>query len=206
MEELILLAPDEQYNPMNSGKRHRNRARALFEPLLLHQRILRQIIDAQLGEWLCVKLLDSREPNAVREKALIRRQQLPERATLHAWDDELCGALDGKADERTLSLLLATMLDGFPRGMAPNVRTYVEGAILVIGDHTLASEILAAAIVRIWRKDRFPPTIAELLDECDHARQGAINARRVVTKMLAILDNAQEILIATGDIGQTQTG
>lgn len=117
-----------------------------------------------------------------------------------------CAALSTERPTKERSLLLATLLDGFPRGMAPNVRTYVEGAILVIGDHPLASEILAAAIVRIWRKDRFPPTIAELLDECDHARQGATNARRVATKMLAILDNAEEILIATGDIGPTPTG
>lgn len=198
MEELTLIAPNEQGNSTIAGKRYNHRARALFGPLLVHQRILRQIIDAQLGEWLGVKLLDLREPNAVRDRALIRRQQLPQREMLHTWDDELCRALDGKADEKTLSLLLATMLDGFPRGMVPNIQTYVEGALLVIGDHVLAPEILAAAIIRIWRKDRFPPTIAELFDECDHVRQGAINARRVITKMLALLDNAEEALIVTG--------
>jgi hypothetical protein len=200
MEELMLISPDERRNLTIAGRRYGNRARALFEPLLIHQRILRQIIDAHLGEWIGVKLLDLRDPIAVRDRALIRRQQLPERKTLHAWDDELCRALDGKADEKTLSLLLATLLDGFPRGMVPNIRTYVEGALLVIGDNALPPEILAAAIVRIWRKNKFPPTISELLDECDHARQGAINARRVVTKMLALLDNAEEAIIATGDL------
>ncbi|MBM3564282.1 MAG: hypothetical protein FJX16_00085 [Alphaproteobacteria bacterium] len=200
MEELTLIAPSQRNDRTFADKRHSNRARTLFEPLLVHQHILRQIVDAQLGAWIGVKLLDLRDPSAVRDKALIRRRQLPERETLHAWDDELCRALDGKADEKALSLLLATLLDGFPRGMVPNVRTYVEGALLVVGDHALAPEILAAAIVRIWRKDRFPPTISEVLDECDHARQGATNARRVVTKMLALLDNAEEVLIATGDI------
>lgn len=138
----------------------------------------------------------------MREKALTRHRQLPQRETLHAWDDELCRALDGKADEHMLSVLLATMLDGFPRGMVPNVRTYVGGALLVMGDDALSPEIIAATIIRIWRKVRFPPTIAELLDEFDHARQGAVNARRVVAKMIALLDNAEEILIATGDIDQ----
>ena len=98
---------------------------------------------------------DLRDPNAARDKALIRLQQLPSRETLHAWDDELSLALDGKADEKILSLLLATMLDGFPRGMVPNIRTYVEGTLLVIADQALSPEILAAAILRIWRKDRF---------------------------------------------------
>jgi hypothetical protein len=37
-----------------------------------------------------------------------------------------------------------------------------------------------------------------LLDECDRARQGATNVRRVVTKMLALQDNAEEVLFATG--------
>ena len=202
MEELTLITPNERNVPLFAAKRCGNRARALFEPLLAHQQILRRIIDAQLGEWISVKLLDVRDPAAVRERAFIRLQQLPQRQTLHAWDDELCRALDGKADEQTLSILLTTMLDGFPRGMAPNIRTYVEGALLVLGDETLAPEILAAAIVRIWRKDKFPPTISELLDERDRARQGATNARRVVAKMIALLDNAEETLSATGEIRQ----
>ncbi len=146
MEEFTLIVPDEGCRRAITGKRYANRARALFEPLLLHQRILRQIVDAQLGEWLCVKLLDSREPNAVHEKALSRRQQLPERVTLHGWDDELCGALDGQADEKTLSLLLATKLDGFPRGMAPNVRTYVE------------AQFWSLAITLLRQKSSLPPS------------------------------------------------
>ena len=154
MEELTLIAPGERDHPTVLSKRHGNRARALFEPLLAHQRILRGIVDKQLGEWLGIRLLDLRAPNAERDKAPIRLQQLPSRETLHAWDDELCHALDGKADEKILSLLLATMLDGFPRGMVPNIRTYVEGALLVIGDQALSPEILTAAILRIWRKDR----------------------------------------------------
>lgn len=176
-------------------------ARAL-RAAIAHQQILRRILDAQLGEWIGVKLLDVRNSAAVRDRAFIRVQQLPQRETLHAWDDELCRALDGKADEKTLSVLLTTLLDGFPRGMVPNIRTFVEGALIVIDDHALAPEILAAAIVRIWRKNKFPPTISELLDECDRARQGATNARRVVAKMIAILDNAEEVLVATGEIRQ----
>lgn len=196
MEELTLITPNERNVPLFAAKRCGNRARALFEPLLAYQQILRQILDDQLGERIGVKLLDLRDPAAVRERAFIRRKQLPQREMLHAWDDELCRALDGKADEKTLSILLTTLLDGFPRGMVPNIRTFVEGALIVIDDHALAPEILAAAIVRIWRKNKFPPTISELLDECDRARQGALNARRVVTKMLALLDNAEEVLFA----------
>jgi len=70
--------------------------------------------------------------------------------------------------------------------------------LLVIGGRALSPEILAAAIVRIWRKNKFPPAISELLDECEEATQAATNARRVVTKMLALLDNAEDALIATG--------
>lgn len=142
----------------------------------------------------------------MREKALIRLQQLPQREALHAWDDELHRALDVKTDAHTLSVLLATMLDGFPLGMVPNVRTYVGGAFLVIGDDAFSPEIIAAAIIRIWRKDKFPPTIAELRDEFDHARQGAVNARRVVAKMIALLDNAEEILAATDDFDEARKG
>ena len=200
MEEFTLIVPDEGRHGAILGNRQANRARALLEPPLAHERILRRIIDAQLGDWLRLKLLDLRTPTAMRDRALTRLRELPQRETLHAWDDELCRALDGKADEPMLSVLLATMLDGFPRGMIPNARTYVAGALLVIGDHALSPEILAAAILRIWRKDRFPPTIAEVVDECERARQHATSARRVVTKMIALMDNAEEVLIATGDL------
>jgi len=70
-----------------------NRVRALFEPLLAHQRILRQIIELKLNDWLSVPLLDLRDPQAVRDRALARHQRLPTRDALHAWDDELCRAL-----------------------------------------------------------------------------------------------------------------
>ncbi|MGE4174164.1 MAG: hypothetical protein AB7F41_16985 [Methylocystis sp.] len=75
-----------------------------------------------------------------------------------------------------------------------------------MGDDARSLEIIAAAIIRIWRKDRFPPTIAELQEEFDHARQGAANARRVVTKMIALLDNAEEILAATGGFDEARKG
>jgi len=201
MEEFTLIVPDQEPHGAIGGKHQAGLAQALLEPLLAHERILRRIVDAELGEWLRVKLLDLHNPRAERDRALIRLQELPERETVHPWDDELCRALDGKADEPTFSVLVATMLDGFPRAMVPNVRTYVAGALLVTGDQTPSPEILAAAILKIWRRDRFPPTLAELLDECGRARQGAISARRVVAKMITLLDNSEEVLIAAGDLG-----
>jgi len=72
--------------------------------------------------------------------------------------------------------------------------------LLVIDDHALPPELFAAATVRLWRKNRFPPTISELSDECDYARRAATNAWRVVTKVLALLDNAEEAIIATEDL------
>jgi len=206
MEEFTLIVSDEGRQGAATGNRQANRAQALLVPLLAHERILRRIIDAQLGDWLRAKLLDLCSPAAMRDRALTRLRELPRRESLHAWDDELCRALDRKADEPTLSVLLATMLDGFPRGMIPNARTYVGGALLVIGDHAVSPEVLAVAILRIWRKDRFPPTIAELVDECERAQQHAANARRVVTKMIALLDNAEEILSATGDFDEARKG
>ena len=68
MQELTFLACTEPSGPVYSDKRYGNRTRALFEPLLIHQRILRQIVDAGLGEWIGVKLLDLRDPQTVREK------------------------------------------------------------------------------------------------------------------------------------------
>jgi hypothetical protein len=200
MDELTLIgAIDPDAAVRGCGRRGR-RTRALFEPLLDHQKILRRIIDAGLGEWIGVRLLDLRNPDAVRQRALTRRAQLPAREALHRWDNDLCRVLDGKADEKMVSVLLAIMLDGFPRGMIPNVQTYADAALLALGETVLSPQVLAAAIVRIWRKDRFPPTIADLLDECERARQAALNARRVVAKMIELLDNAEEALASVSDL------
>jgi len=199
MEELTLIGSMHADAGLRPGERGDHRPLALFEPLVGHEKILRHIVDAGLGAWMRIKLLDLRHPGAVRQHALTRRAQLPARENLHAWDDDLCHALDGKADRKALSLLLTVMLDGFPRGMVPNVQTYVDAAILAFGDTVRSPETLAAAILRIWRKDRYPPTIAELLEECERAHHAALNARRVVAKTVALLDNADEALLAASD-------
>jgi hypothetical protein len=198
MDELTTIETHNRRIPMTAARPRSDKILALFEPLLVHQHIVHQIIEHRLGGWLRIALLDLRDPRVVRDSALTRHQRLPVRDKLHTWDDELCHALDGRTDEKTLSILLAIMLDGFPRGVIANIDSYTEAALLIIGDHALSAEIFAAAIIRVWRKNRFPPSISELLDECEEARKAATNARRVVSKMLALLDNAEEALMATG--------
>ena len=199
MNDHAIILPDIQAAPVGAPMRG-NRMRGLFEPLLAHQRILRQIVETRLDEWLGVTLLDLRNPSAARDQALARTRNLPERSVLHAWDDELCSALDGEADEKTLSVLLAILLDGFPRSASQNPDAYVDAAILILGDQRFSPDSVAAAIVRIWRKNKFAPSLSELIDECDEAKQAASLARRVATKMLALLDNAEDALTATGDL------
>jgi hypothetical protein len=177
-----------------------DKVRVLFEPLLAHQRILRQIIELKLSNWLTFALLDLRDPQTVRERALARHQRLPARETLHAWDDELCRTLEGKADEKTLSFLLSIMLDGFPQAKAPSIDIYVDGALLLISGDQVSPQIVAAAISRVWRKNRFPPSISEVLDECLEMTKAATSTRHAITKMIALRDNAEDALIATGDL------
>lgn len=189
--------PDTLANP------HVNRVRTLFEPLLAHQRILHQIIGLKLNEWLNVPLLDLCDPKAVRERALARHQRLPTWHKLHAWDDELCRTLDGKADEKTLSFLLSLMLDGFPQAKPQSVDIYVDATLLLIsGEQLLSPEILAAAISRVWRKNRFPPSISEFLNGCAEMTKAATSTRRVIMKMIALRDNAEDALIASGDLNE----
>jgi hypothetical protein len=201
MEKLTVI-PSDGHEPAMACKSHGDRLRALFEPLLAHQHILGQIIELNMGDWLGAALLDLRDPKSVRDRAISRYRLLPKRDTLHAWDDELCQALEGKADQMTLSLMLTTMFDIFPRGTISNVGSYVEALSLVMGDRALSQEILAAAIVRVWRKIRFPPSISEFLDECEGAKKAATGTRATIKKMLALLDNAEDALVATGDLSE----
>ena len=104
------------------------------------------------------------------------------RETLHVWDDELCRALEGKADEMTLSILLSIMLDGFPQAKTPGIDIYVDGVLLLISGEQVSPQIVAAAISRVGRKNRFPPSIAELLDECSEMTKAAREGFQVEVK------------------------
>ena len=204
MDEVTMIVTDNQRIPVTATGQRGDKVRALFEPLLVHQRIVRQIVEHRLGGWLGIALLDLRDPRAIHNSAVARHQRLPRRDKLHTWDNELCHTLDCRTDEKTLSILLAIMFDGFPRGMISNIDSYTEAALLIMGEHALSAETFAAAIIRVWRKNRFPPSISELLDECEEARQAATNARRVVSKMLALLDNAEEALLATEGLDEAE--
>jgi len=92
------------------------------------------------------------------------------------------------------------MLAGFPRSAATNAEAYVAAALLAIGNRGPSADIVAAAIVRIWRQNRVPPSLAEFITQCDEARQAVSNARRVVAEMLALLDNAEEALFQRGGL------
>lgn len=198
MDQLTIVSPSGRAE--TAANQHIDRVHALFEPLLAHQRILRQIIELKLNNWLSFALLDLRDPQTIRERVLARHQRLPARDTLHAWDDELCRALDGNAGERTLSFLLSIMLDGFPQAKTSSVDIYVDGALLLISGDQFSPQIVAAAISCVWRKNKFPPSIAEFLDECADMTKAAASTRRVITKMIALRDNAEDALIATGDL------
>jgi hypothetical protein len=198
MDQLTIVSPGGR--PGTSRNQHLDKVRVLFEPLLAHQRILRQIIELKLSNWLSFALLDLRDPKTVRERALARHQRLPATETLHAWDDELSRTLEGKADEKTLSFLLSIMLDGFPQVKTPAIDIYVDGALMLISGDQVSPQIVAAAISRVWRKNRFPPSISEVLDECSEMTNAVTSTRRVITKMIALRDNAEDALIATGDL------
>jgi hypothetical protein len=65
-------------------------------------------------------------------------------------------------------------------------------------------QIVAAAISRVRRKNKFPPSISEVLDECSEMTKAATSTRQVITKMIALRDNAEDALIATGDLPEYQ--
>ena len=79
MDELTIIASDQPERLAMAVNRHSHRVLALFEPLLDHQNILRQIVERRLGDWLRVALLDLRVLNAVRERAFARLERLPKR-------------------------------------------------------------------------------------------------------------------------------
>ncbi len=198
MDELTIIASDRSQGLAMAANRHGHCVLALFEPLLEHEKILRQIVEQKLGDWLRVPLLDLRAPGAVSERALARLKRLPKRERLHAWDDDLARAIEGAADAQTLTVLLSIMLAGFPRATAANAEAYVAAALLAIGDRRPSADVVAAAIVRIWRKNRVSPSLAEFIAQCEDARQAVSNSQRVVAKMLALLDNAEEALFPGG--------
>ncbi len=72
MDEVTMIATDNQRIPVAATRQRGDKVRALFEPLLVHQHILRQIVEHGLGGWLRIALLDLRDPRAVHDSALAR--------------------------------------------------------------------------------------------------------------------------------------
>ncbi len=60
MDQLTIVSPGSR--PETAANQHIDKVHALFEPLLAHQRILRQIIELKLSNWLSFVLLDLRAP------------------------------------------------------------------------------------------------------------------------------------------------
>jgi len=67
------------------------------------------------------------------------------------------------------------------------------------------ADYCAAGYMRIWRQNRVPPSLAEFITQCDEARQAVSNTRRVVAKMLPLLDNAEEAIIAASGFNNSST-
>ncbi|WP_281928984.1 hypothetical protein [Methylocystis iwaonis] len=83
----------------------------------------------------------------------------------------MCHVLDAKADEKMVSVLLSIMLDGFPRGMIPERPDLCRrGSPGARRDCSLGPNPRRRHCSHLG-KDRFPPTIADLLDEFERARQ-----------------------------------
>jgi hypothetical protein len=148
-----------------------------------------------IREWLLVAALDLRDPKAARDRARTRLLQLPKRSELKAWNDELGRALDGEADRQMLVVLIGVMLGGFPRVRAQRPEIYAEAAMLIVRGRRFSPDVVAAAIVRIWRKAKYPPTISEFLEECEETKQLTTHIRRAVAKMLELRNDADIALV-----------
>lgn len=169
-----------------------NLVRTLMDPLTAHVQIAREIEERQLLRVVAVRPIDALEPNAV-GKAERRLSAIPSWDTLRAWAKALDDVLEEQPDEERTRILVAMLLDGFPKRV-PAIETYLDAASALLVDERIGPKLIAAACRRIWSSRRSPPWFADVLAEAKAARQEVINSRALVQRALATRQQAQAIV------------
>jgi hypothetical protein len=147
---------------------------------------------------------------ANRDRALRRCAKLPAEAVLDRAADLFREAAFAGTDEARSRVLVGLMLDGLPSARTLPSASYIDAMIDTIlyeepesqdfpGAVGFGPVVLASVARAVWGTLTFPPSIAEFM-KLAHGRrssfwEGALNAEQLI----AVLQNAEDVLIQTGD-------
>ena len=198
MDELTIITSDHPQGLAMAANRHSHRVRALFEPLLEHEDI--SAANRRAGStavrscplcWI--------SPNSQRRA---RARSRPPEAIAQARTAARMGRRSRAGDRRrrrhaNFVGLAFNHVGGFSARHRREHRGLCRRRFAGHRRPSAVGDIVAAAIVRIWRKNRVTPSLAEFIAQCEDARQAVSNTRRVVAKMLALLDNAEEAVVVS---------
>lgn len=169
-----------------------NLVRALLDPVGSHDRALREIDDVDLLRLVAVRPLDEDLPD-VAARARRRADAIPEWATLRRWATTLDAALEEPPDEERTRVLLALLLDAFPRRV-PSPETFLDAGTFLLSEERIGPGLVSTACRRLWAQRRSPPSFADVLIEARAARAAVMNARGLVQRAFAARQRAEAIL------------
>lgn len=148
---------------------------------------------------------------ANRDRALRRCAALPAEAVLDRATDLFREAAIGRTDEPQTRLMVGLMLDGLPSARTLPSASYIDAMIDSIlyeepefeefpGAVGFAPVVLASTLRAVWRTLTFPPSIAEFMKLALERRFGFWDGAFKADELRAILQNAEDVLIETGDL------
>ncbi len=118
----------------------------------------------------------------------------PTRAAATAIHAEAVRLNEARTDMDTTRLLIGLMLDAFPTAGRETRDGYFATLVHEIATDGHSPTVVAVACRRLRRTLRFPPTVAEMLDECSKVRAELARSIEITAAVVARATDAERLL------------
>jgi hypothetical protein len=155
------------------------------------------------------RIADLRAEEGDRNRALERLERLPSEEALVAELASLRSAVFEPASEPDLRVIVSVMLEALPAAKAQATAVYIDAVVWALqhadDDRTreafppfrgFSARVLATVTRRIWFKNTFAPSIAELLATAREVRAEYWCATGATNRLLALRRNAEAVIAA----------
>lgn len=155
------------------------------------------------------RIVDLRGGEDDRDRALDRLERLPSADTLATERAALQNALFEPASEPELRIIVSTMLEAIPAAKAQATAAYIDAVVWSL-QHVdddrdersfprycgFSARVMATVTRRIWFKNTFAPSIAELLSAAREVRAEYWAAYGATNRLIGLRRNAEALLAA----------
>jgi hypothetical protein len=179
---------------------------AIDEPLNQYRQLLPLIKKVTYSELMP---LDGREPAEHRDEALERLELIPPATVLYRAIECMRVAAYGETREDETRILVAAAFEAYPNAQKVNSAALIEQLLDILRYHDLklirgaqgfSPTVIRGALRHVLAENKFVPSIAEILEAALKVQVKLRNAEHPLSLLIERRENAEDILIATGDL------